>query len=116
METLPSSGLSSPAMIRSRVDLPLPLGPSRAVSEPPAMASETLSTATNPLSNRFVTWRTAIDIRDLLVFLGFEEIHGDQGEHGERGKHERRRVRGHRVETEVLLVHVQRERLGLACD
>ena len=32
--TVPSSGCSSPAITRSRVDLPLPLGPSSAVSEP----------------------------------------------------------------------------------
>src|SRR5688572_19288166 len=114
IETSPVSGVSSPAMIRSRVDLPLPLGPSRAVSEPPAMASETLSTATKPLSNRLVTWRTAIDIRDLLVFLGLEDVHEDEREHGKRGEHERGRVGGHLVEAQVLLVDVQRQRLGLA--
>ncbi len=32
--TLPASGCSSPAITRSSVDLPLPLGPSSAVSEP----------------------------------------------------------------------------------
>ncbi len=31
---MPSSGCSSPAITRSSVDLPLPLGPSSAVSEP----------------------------------------------------------------------------------
>ena len=34
ISTVPSSGASSPAMTRSSVDLPEPLGPSRAVSEP----------------------------------------------------------------------------------
>ena len=32
--TRPASSVSSPAIARSSVDLPLPLGPSRAVSEP----------------------------------------------------------------------------------
>ena len=42
----PSSGLSSPAMTRRSVDLPLPLGPSSAVKDPVGTSSETLSRAT----------------------------------------------------------------------
>jgi hypothetical protein len=34
MKTVPLSGTSRPAMMRSTVDLPPPLGPSSAVSEP----------------------------------------------------------------------------------
>ena len=34
MKTVPWSAVSSPAMIRSSVDLPLPLGPRSAVSDP----------------------------------------------------------------------------------
>ena len=34
MVTVPLSGWSSPAMVRNSVDLPEPLGPSNAVSEP----------------------------------------------------------------------------------
>ena len=45
--TTPASGVSSPAMIRSSVDLPEPLGPSSAVSEPSGTSSVTSSSATN---------------------------------------------------------------------
>jgi hypothetical protein len=44
--TRPSSGCSSPEITRSSVDLPLPLGPRRAVSEPVGTEIETSSTAT----------------------------------------------------------------------
>ena len=44
--TVPVSGFSSPAITRSSVDLPLPLGPSSAVSEPSGISSETSSRAT----------------------------------------------------------------------
>ena len=50
--------------------MPLPLGPSSAVSEPLAIASETLSSATK-LPNRFVTWRTAIAIGDSPFRSGY---------------------------------------------
>ena len=46
MRTVPVSGESRPAMIRSRVDLPPPLGPSSAVSEPDGTSSVTSSRAT----------------------------------------------------------------------
>ncbi len=48
-------------MMRSRVDLPLPDGPSSAVSDPPGIASETSSSAAKS-PKRFVTRRTAIAI------------------------------------------------------
>ena len=79
------------------------------------MASETSSRAAK-LPKRFETWRTAIDIRDLLVVSWLEEIHRDQGEDGEESEDEGRGVGGHLVEAQVLLVHVQRERLRLAGD
>ena len=41
----PESGCSSPAMIRSNVDLPPPLGPSNAVSEPGFTSTVTSSSA-----------------------------------------------------------------------
>ena len=47
MKTLPQSGVSSPAITRSSVDLPLPLGPSSAVSDPAGTSTETSSSATN---------------------------------------------------------------------
>ena len=43
---MPVSGFSSPAMTRSSVDLPPPLGPSSAVSEPSGISTETSSRAT----------------------------------------------------------------------
>ena len=46
-------------MIRSSVDLPEPLGPSTAVSEPSGISSETSSTATKS-PNRFVMLRTSM--------------------------------------------------------
>ncbi len=46
-------------MIRSRLDLPEPLGPSSAVSEPPGTSSVTSSSATKS-PKRLVTSRTAI--------------------------------------------------------
>ena len=54
-----SSGASSPAMTRSSVDLPEPLGPSSAVSEPSSTSSETSSRARKS-PKRFVTSVTAI--------------------------------------------------------
>ena len=44
-------------MIRSSVDFPEPLGPSRAVSEPPSTSSETSSSAEKS-PKRFETCRT----------------------------------------------------------
>src|SRR5919109_551479 len=113
IETSPSSGISSPAMTRSSVDFPLPLGPSSAVRDPLAIASETSSSATC-LPKRFDTWRTAIDIRDLLVCAWLEDVHGDERDDREQRQHERGRVRRHLVETEILLVDVDGEGLGLA--
>ena len=46
-------------MMRSSVDLPEPLGPSRAVSDPSGISSETPSSATKS-PNDLVTSRTAI--------------------------------------------------------
>ena len=65
MKTEPPSGVSRPAITRSRVDLPLPLGPSSAVSEPPGTSIETSSRATN-VPKRFETPRTEIDISPSL--------------------------------------------------
>ena len=46
MTIVPVSGSSNPAMARSRVDLPDPLGPSSAVSEPAGTTKSMLSSAT----------------------------------------------------------------------
>src|SRR5688572_20899953 len=109
----PASGISRPAITRRSVDFPLPLGPRSAVNEPPAIASETSSRATKS-PKRFDTRLTAIDIRDLLLVSWLEDAQGDERQDGEEREHERGRVRRHLVEAQVLLVHVDRERLGLA--
>ena len=62
MKTDPESGCSSPAITRSSVDLPLPLGPSSAVSDPARTSIDTSSSATN-VPNCLLTLRTTIDIR-----------------------------------------------------
>ncbi len=49
-------------MIRRSVDLPEPLGPSSAVSEPPSTSSDTSSSATKS-PNTFETLRMTMDIR-----------------------------------------------------
>ena len=49
-------------MIRRSVDLPLPLGPSRAVSEPSGTVIETSSTATKS-PNRLLAFSTMMLIR-----------------------------------------------------
>jgi hypothetical protein len=59
MNTSPESGVSSPAMTRSSVDLPDPLGPSSAISDPLGTETETSSSATNS-PKRLVTLRTSI--------------------------------------------------------
>ena len=55
----PASGASRPAITRSSVDLPEPLGPSSAVSEPSCTSSETSSSARNA-PNCLVTPSTEI--------------------------------------------------------
>src|SRR5205085_2327691 len=60
----PVSGVSSPAMTRSRVDFPEPDGPSSAVSEPLSTSIETSSSAWKS-PKRLETFRTSMDIRRL---------------------------------------------------
>ena len=55
---LPLVGASSPAMIRSSVLLPLPLGPSNAKNCPAGMDSDTSSIATTSPSKTLRTWRS----------------------------------------------------------
>src|SRR5215218_10473330 len=99
-------------MMRKSVDLPLPLGPRRTVSEPPAIASETLSSAAYS-PNRLLTRRTAIAIGRLL---SAEEVHCEQGQHGEEGKHDRRRVGAHTIEILEAVLDVEGQRFSAALD
>ena len=89
MQTSPASGCSSPAITRSSVDFPLPLGPSSAVSEPLSTSTETSSSAVKS-PKRFVTFRTSIAIsaRPFGASVIASERHD-----GEEREHDRRRVR-----------------------
>src|SRR3954469_12912874 len=102
--TSPESGRSSPAITRRSVDLPLPLGPSSAVKDPPAIAMETSSSATYS-PNRLVTRRTAIATRVLLP----EEGHRDQGKEREHGQQHGGSVRARDVEGLEAVLDVERE-------
>ena len=100
-------------MMRSRVDLPEPDGPSSAVSEPLSTSSETSSSA----------WKLAEPLRDVadldrhqLPPSGFKQGHGEQDDHGDRGEHERDAVGAREVEVLVVVLDAQRRRLGLAFD
>src|SRR5262245_38955739 len=108
ISTRPSSACSRPAITRSRVDLPLPLGPSRAVSDPPGIATETLSSATK-LSKRFVTCWTVIATEP---FLSPQHVHRHEGDDRQDGQHDRRSVDTGLVEGEVALVDMKRQGLG----
>ena len=59
---VPESGTSSPAITRSSVDLPEPLGPSRAVSLPSGASNEMSSRAVKS-PKRLETDSTAITFR-----------------------------------------------------
>ena len=48
MLTVPAVTVSSPAIMRSSVDLPQPEGPSSTVKEPSGMTSDTPFTASTP--------------------------------------------------------------------
>jgi hypothetical protein len=61
ISTLPASGRSSPAITRSRVDLPLPEGPRSAVREPLGISTDTSSRAVKSPKRR-VALRTRMDI------------------------------------------------------
>ena len=60
MNTDPESGVSSPAITRRSVDLPLPLGPRSAVSDPVSTSTDTPSSALKS-PNCLETFRTEID-------------------------------------------------------
>src|SRR5262245_8492861 len=112
ISTRPSSDCSRPAITRSSVDLPLPLGPSSAVSDPLGIATDTLSSATK-LPNLFVACWTVIATQPLL---SAEHVHRDERHDGEEGEHHRRRVDGRLVEREPAFVDMERERLRGADD
>src|SRR5690242_9000278 len=81
MKTSPTSAASRPAITRRSVDLPLPLGPSSAVSDPLSTSTETSSSATKS-PKRFVMLRAVIAKAVLPA--------ADEGHHDERGDRDRR--------------------------
>src|SRR5579859_4344493 len=107
MKTSPASGVSSPAMTRSSVDLPLPLGPSRPVSDPLSTEMDTSSSATNS-PNRFVTLRASI--------ATLHHRHEKERRDGEKREQHRRGVRAGLVEVLVRRLDVLREGLGAPGD
>src|SRR5947208_14766628 len=113
MKTSPLSAFSRPAMTRRSVDLPLPLGPRSAVSDPAGTSRLTSSRATKS-PKRLLTLRTVIAISWLAVLSGVEQVHQEQGREGDHRQLERRRVGRDVVEVLVLLRDPQRQRLGLA--
>src|SRR5690242_4508434 len=100
MNTAPASGRSSPAITRSSVDLPLPLGPSSAVSEPLATSIETSSSARKS-PNRFVISRASIAM--------LHHRQQEKGQDRERGQQHRGGVCAGLVEVLVRGLHVLRE-------
>src|SRR5437868_3945811 len=112
MNTSPASGRSSPAITRRSVDLPLPLGPRSAVSEPLSTTTETSSSATKS-PNRLVTLRASI-ATDLL--LRSEQGHQQQRRDGQRRKQHRESVSAARVEVVVGGLDAQRQRFRAPRD
>src|SRR3954471_516679 len=102
MKTSPASGISRPAMTRSSVDLPLPLGPSSAVSDPLATSTETSSSAAKS-PKRFETLRASIAMD---VLPRSKNDHRDERQYRERSKQHRCGVRVRLLEVLVRRLHV----------
>src|SRR5205814_6585440 len=107
MNTSPASGVSSPAITRRSVDLPLPLGPRSAVNEPLATSIETSSSATKS-PNRLVTLRASI--------ATLHHRHQEEGQDREPREQHGGRVRTGRVEVLVGGLDVLREHLRPTLD
>src|SRR5918998_526882 len=125
MLTVPESALSRPAMMRSRVDLPPPDGPSSAVSWPVGSDTVTSSRATKS-PNLLVTPVTSILMWKSFslvsgcgvsgVLLGAEEGDDDQARDAHEDQQERRGVRRLLLEVLVLRLDDERGRLGAPGD
>src|SRR5262245_25732759 len=113
MTTLPESGGSRPAITRSSVDLPLPLGPSSATRPPCSTFNETESSAWKS-PKRFETLCTSIAIGGAL--LGFQHAHRDERQDREGGEQHGRGIRSGQVERRIGVLDVGRQRLRLADD
>src|ERR1700730_1649663 len=84
-KTWPPSGSSRPAMMRSRLVLPEPEGPSSATSSPVGTVMLTSSTARKDPKD-LVTLRTSIDMRALRRDSRLEPGLDHQGQDGEQGQ------------------------------
>ena len=114
--TRPRRAPRGPAMMRSSVDLPLPLGPSSAVSEPSGTSSETSSSATKS-PNRFddVLDRDAHQrplLRGSRRFIAEQRDEREQGEHDRRGVGAGRSKRWKRFSTSSVSVSVWPDELA----
>src|SRR4051812_27643038 len=102
--TVPASGFSSPARIRSSVVLPEPDGPSRARNSPSATSSET------PLSagKRPKALATLSIFRDILVLPGRRQLAGEGelqcGLENEGDKAEARQEAGRRERADEVVL------------
>src|SRR3954471_20278032 len=108
--TRPSSGGSRPAITRSSVDLPPPLGPSSAVSEPSGTTTDTsLSAACSP--NRLLTPWASIAME---LPLPVEECHREEHRDGQQREQDARGIRRRHVEALEAILDEHGERLGPA--
>ena len=115
MKTVPQSGVSSPAITRSSVDLPLPLGPSSAVSDPVGTSTDTSSSATkSPKLLRDVANRDRHQTR-LLSWLD-DRASATRTTMAIAASVERDAVDAGGVEVLVVVLHAQRRGLRLALD
>ena len=102
-------------MIRSSVDLPEPLGPSRAVSEPPSTSSETSSRAPEVAEPLGDVARPRSTSRSFL--LRAEQRHRDEHDDGRStASTSEIAVRAWQVEVLVGVLDAERRRLGLALE
>src|SRR5438046_8482533 len=97
-------------MTRSSVDLPPPLGPSSAVSDPGRMSTDT-SRSTGVPPKLLVTSRTSIAIGPSLAAEQFGQQEGHDRQQRQRG---RGGEGGRLVEVLEPLLDEQGQRLGLA--
>src|SRR3712207_1558780 len=122
MLIVPESADSSPAMIRSSVDLPPPEGPRSAVSCPGGIVTFTSSSATKS-PNRLVTpvmsmlmWFSLLRSRISGFLLRTQRRHDDQAGDAHEDEEECDRVGRVLREVLVLLLDHQGGGLGLAAD
>src|SRR5690606_14609548 len=83
--TSPSSGLSSPSSRRSRVDLPAPLRPIRAMRSPESIAKSTPSSRRGPPILKSTAFRVRRGIRPFYRARRREPRSGAAGEHRAAG-------------------------------